>query len=65
MSDLYHDAVMAACESMGITWQDAADTIDPFLTYVREEMWNYGFGQSEKIIDILVEGDSDTEEVSR
>ena len=57
MSDLYHDAVTAACESMGITWQDAADTIDPFLGFVRAEMWNYGFGESDPVIDVLKDGD--------
>ncbi len=55
MSDLYKDAVTASCESMGITWQNAADTIDPFVAYVREHMWNYGFGESEPIIDVLTE----------
>lgn len=53
MSDLYNDAVTAACESTGITRQHAANIIDPFLVYIRENMWNYGFGESEPIIDVL------------
>ena len=55
MSDLYKDAVTAVCESTGISWPDAADIIDPFVAYVRENMWNYGFGGSESIIDVLGE----------
>ena len=55
MSELYNAAVKAAGESEAITWEDAADVIDPFLAFVKENMWNYGFGEAEPIIDVLTD----------
>ena len=57
MSDLYRDAVTAAAESHGVTWQDAADVIDPFLDFLRKNLWNYGYGDQgaeNEFLDVLV-----------